>query len=270
MLSIFGSKTRETAAFLEEQAPVVLMGRGHSGTRVLAFACAHLGMQLGVSEGLATGDADDRAFTDSVKELGVRVLGATHPSELRARDLRAFQRAVRGYYERLGSPRGLWGWKFPETYLVAPLVARTFPRARYLHLVRDGRDIAFKEHLTDNPRRKLGRQILARRDALDLPRFLQAAHSWSYQVDAFDAFRRTIAPEQVLDLRFEELCQKPEATVERLCRFLEIPFTEACRSYLRDHVDPGKVAQYREHDPDEIRQVERAIGNTLQRYGYLP
>jgi hypothetical protein len=269
LLSLFG-RTREIAAFLELQSPVVLMGRGHSGTRVLAFACAHLGLQLGVSEGLATGDADDRAFTDSVKDLCLRTFGATHPSEIRPRHLRAFQQAVHGYYVRLGSPRGLWGWKFPETYLVAPLVARAFPRARYVHLVRDGRDIAFKEHLTDNPRRKLGKRILSRRDALGLPRFLQAAHSWSYQVDAFDDFRRAVAPEQVHDLRFEDLCLEPEATIEGLCRFLDVSFTAECRAYLRDHVDTKKVAQYRENDLGERRQVEAAVAGTLERYGYLP
>ena len=269
MLSLFGAKTRDIASFLEVQRPVVLMGRGHSGTRVLAFACAELGIQLGVSEDLATGDADDRPFTDSVKSLCLRTLGLMRPEDVRRRDLRIFQHAVYGYYVRLGTPDGLWGWKFPETYLVAPLVARAFPRARYLHLVRDGRDIAFKEHLTDNPRRKLGKRILARRSALGLPRFLQAAHSWSYQVDGFDEFRKSVSPDQVIDIRFEDLCLEPEQTIARLCRFLDTEFTSGCRDYLRRSINTAKVSQYRENEPDRTRQVEAAVGDTLRRYGYL-
>jgi hypothetical protein len=35
-----------------------------------------------------------------------------------------------------------WGWKLCETTLILPLLAALFPTGRYIHLVRDGRDVA--------------------------------------------------------------------------------------------------------------------------------
>lgn len=36
----------------------------------------------------------------------------------------------------------VWGWKYCETAFVMPLVAKAFPGARFVHVVRDGRDVA--------------------------------------------------------------------------------------------------------------------------------
>ena len=157
-------KIKEQADFLSALQPVLLMGRGHSGTRVLSFACMHLGIQLGTSA--ATGDADDRTFTRTIKKIATRNLPPCTPDTVLEKDLIRFQNAVFRYYTTIGSPQTPWGWKFPETYLISAYVARTFPQARYIHMVRDGRDLAFKKHLTDDPKRKLGKKLLAYLDAM--------------------------------------------------------------------------------------------------------
>jgi hypothetical protein len=273
-MNLFGLNSRadreRQAALLAGQTPVVLMGRGHSGTRVLAWICTHLGIALGTSEDLATGDAEDEQFTEEIKAVALHDLGSKSDGKLQERALRRFQKAVAGYYERLGRPAGWWGWKFPETYLITPYIAATFPRARYLHLVRDGRDLAFKHHLTDDPRRKLGRTLLREAGALDLPHHLQAAISWAFQVDRFDAFRAHLPPAQVFDVKFEQLCEQPAEQTARLCAFLNLPLTESCRTYLRDEINTGKIRQYREADPQLVREVEQRVAPTLRRYGYLP
>lgn len=251
-------------------SPVVLMGRGHSGTRVLAWMCVHLGVKLGTSSPHVEGDPDDVAFTNKIKALAQHNLDVTSVAQVREPALRRFQAAVSKYYAGLGRPSGLWGWKFPETYLITPYVARTFPRAKYLHLVRDGRDIAFKIHLTDNPRHRVGKAVLSACDALELPEHLRAAVSWAYQVDRFDAFRDELPVSSVLDLRFEDLCTSPGESAERLSAFLGAPMTDACREYVATGIDTVKVAQYREQDPRLVTEVERRIGPTLRRYRYLP
>lgn len=261
------TSSKEREAFFLEQRPVVIMGRGHSGTRVLAWACAHLGIDLGTSDDLATGDASDRNFTERVKRIAVRELRRGDVES--ATNVRRLRAASRAYHAGLGSPSGLWGWKFPETYVIAPLVTRAFPRVRYLHLVRDGRDIAFKNHLTDNPRRKLGRAILELNSALDEPRHIQAAVSWKYQVDSFDRFKAGLPKDQVLDLRFEDLCLHPFEEISRVCEFLGVLMTDACRRYLETEIKVGKVSQHRENDPALVVQVEDRIRDTLQRWRYV-
>ena len=256
-------------AFRQAERPVVLMGRGHSGTRVLSWACAHLGLNLGTGDDLATGDPTDTKFTAKVKRIAQRELGRREGAEVCDRDIWKFAAAAHEYFQGLGAPRGLWGWKFPETYLVAPLVARTFPGSRFLHVVRDGRDIAFKTHLTDNPRRRIGRRILARSSALESPRHIQAAASWKYQVDSFDRLRQELPRDRVCDLRFEDLCLKPMEVMSQVCEFLGLEMTEPCKRYLETEINTAKVGQYRENDPALVSQVEERIGDTLRRWQYL-
>lgn len=257
------------SASLAAMSPVVLLGRGHSGTRVLAWMCVHLGVKLGTSSPHVEGDPDDVTFTNKIKALAAHNLDVTSPAQVREPALRRFKAAVSKYYAGLGSPSGMWGWKFPETYLIAPYIARTFPRARYLHLVRDGRDIAFKTHLTDNPRHRVGKAVLRACNALGLPEHLRAAASWAYQVDRFDAFRDQLPVSSVLDFRYEDLCASPKEGAERLSAFLGVPMTDACREYVATGVDALKVAQYRAQDPRLVSDVERRIAETLRRYRYL-
>jgi hypothetical protein len=260
-------KIKEQAGFLSALQPVLLMGRGHSGTRVLSFACMHLGIQLGTSA--ATGDADDRTFTRTIKKIAARNLPPCKPDTVREKDLIRFQNAVFRYYKTIGAPQTPWGWKFPETYLIGAYVARTFPQARYIHLVRDGRDLAFKNHLTDDPHRKLGKKLLAHIGAMDKPHHLQAALSWAFQVDRFDAFRATLPADQIHDMQFEDMCREPMAAIQGLCDFLKIPMTEQCRRYVTEQLKTGKIAQYKNEDPEHISDVENAISSTLRRYRYL-
>ena len=269
MLSWFQNrrKIRGRADFLATLEPVMLMGRGHSGTRVLSFACMHLGIQLGTSA--ATGDADDRTFTRTIKKIAGRTLRQHLPGSAEEKNLIRFQKAVLHYYKKIGSPQTFWGWKFPETYLIGDCIARTFPRARYIHLVRDGRDLAFKQHLTDDPNRKLGKILLSRINVMDLPHHLQAAMSWAFQVDLFDEFRASLPAEQILDLRFEDMCREPMTAMQQVCDFLKIPMTEQCRTYISENLDAAKIGQYKSEDPAKIREVEGKINATLKRYGYL-
>jgi hypothetical protein len=266
---LLGGNAARTAA-LAAMRPVVLLGRGHSGTRVLSWMCVHLGVKMGTSSPHIEGDPDDVTFTNKIKALAARNLDVTSTDQVREASVRRFEAAVMAYYNGLGKPRGMWGWKFPETYLVAPYVASTFPDAKYLHLVRDGRDVAFKSHLTDNPRHRVGRAVLSACIALDLPEHLRAAASWAYQVDRFDAFRDQLPASNVLDFRFEDLCTAPRESADRLSAFLGLAMTDACREYADTGIDTLKVAQYREQDPRLVEEVERRIGGTLRRYRYLP
>jgi len=266
---LFGNNAARSAS-LAAMRPVVLLGRGHSGTRVLAWMCVHLGVKLGTSSPHMEGDPDDVAFTNKIKALAAHNLDVNSPDQVRDSALRRFMSAVSAYYKGLGRPTGMWGWKFPETYLIAPYVARTFPEAMYLHLVRDGRDVAFKTHLTDNPRHRVGRAVLSACNALGLPDHLRAAASWAYQVDRFDAFRAQLPASNVMDIRFEDLCTLPRQTAERLSAFLGAPMTDTCRTYAETGIDTLKIAQYRDQDPRLVDDVEQRIAATLRRYRYLP
>lgn len=261
-------RRQHRARILRDMSPVVLMGRGHSGTRVLAWICTHLGIHLGTHTDRETGDSNDLVFTRQIKKIAIRNIGNHRVDQVRSRDLARFQKAVYRHYIAQGRPEPPWGWKFPETYLIAPCVHLTFPRARYLHLVRDGRDLAFKHHLTDDPRRTLGRRLLKHIGAIEDPPHLQAARSWAFQVETYAAFRDDTPGLRVHDLRFEDLIRDPIPSVESVCRFLDIPFRPEALEWIETNIRQGKIRQHRDQCPEQLRDVEAAIGRTLLRFGY--
>ncbi|MBK9385022.1 MAG: sulfotransferase [Planctomycetes bacterium] len=264
----------ERRARLAAERPVVIMGRGHSGTRVLAWALEELGVRLGTLAEKDTGDAQDRRFTRRIKRLARRSLRRdplAQPTRFEvwrfARRAEQFRTWIAEHPPVNAAPELAWGWKFPETYLIGPLVEAVFPQALYVHMVRDGRDLAFKEHLTDDADRALGRALLAEVGALEKPHHIQAALSWNFQVQRFDRFAATLG-ERCLRLRFEDLIAEPERTMERTAEFLKLPMNERCRAYLRANLRRGKVSQHRSEDPSQIAEVEALIAPTLREWGY--
>jgi hypothetical protein len=161
-----------------------------------------------------------------------------------------------------------WGWKWPETYLITPIVHATFPQARFIHMVRDGRDLAFKRHLTDDMRRQLGRTILTHLGLTDQPRYIQAARSWQFQVESYLHYAERIPAAQRLELTYEELCRLPLETVSRIAEFLRLPFTPAAREWVQKNIAARDLSQYLRAPPEQVREVEGLIGGTLTRLGY--
>lgn len=224
---------------------------------------------MGTAEDVSTGDVQDRRLSRTIKRIAAASIEETSTLAPKGRLLRTFQKAAWRYLGWLGEVSGGWGWKFPETYLIPHYVAATFPRARYVHVIRDGRDLAFKRHLTDDPRRRLGHLLLRHVGALDLPHHLQAALSWEFQVRRFEEFRKE-ATARVHTIAFESLCRSPIETMEGVCRFLDVPMTDVCREYLAGEVNPAKVGQYRYAAPRQIAEVEALIGPTLSQLGHTP
>lgn len=105
-------------------------------------------------------------------------------------------------------------------------------------MVRDGRDLAFKQHLTDDAGRRLGRILLDRLGA--------RCHR----------------------LHFEELCRAPLPAMEAVADFLGVEMTGACRDYVAASVRPEKLGQHRSEDPTRVAEVEAVIAGTLAACGY--
>lgn len=129
--------------------------------------------------------------------------------------------------------------KTPRNCFIVPFLAQVFPRARFIHLIRDGRDSAYSNakmpwlqakstgrvDTAGYPMGAVGQFWLARDDcapfagATDLER---CAWAWkAYAGSALEGLARV--PEQrVLTLRYEQLVHDPEATAQSCARFIEL------------------------------------------------
>jgi hypothetical protein len=126
------------------------------------------------------------------------------------RDLAGILRAFYSLYaESQGKPR--WGEKTPGYVRNMDSIATVLPEARFVHLVRDGRDVALS-------RRKRGM-------GADKP-MAKTATLWRRRIeDARDQARKLDG--RYLELRYEDLVADPEPPLRRICDLIELDFDPA-------------------------------------------
>lgn len=122
---------------------------------------------------------------------------------------------IRGLYEAnaAGEGKGRWGEKTPYYILHTDLIRQMFPDAVFVHVIRDGRDVALS--------------MLERRYDLGIHNIRDAAETWAKYVRAGLDAERHLGPGRWRTLKYESLLREPKATVSRLCGFLGEPFSEA-------------------------------------------
>jgi len=100
----------------------------------------------------------------------------------------------------------MWGDQSPINTLYLPWLAQVFPRARYLHLLRDGRDAIASMLAT-------GRTTLK-----------EATQRWTVSVSRALALQARLPANQFLEVRYENLVSAPEEILRQICSFSGINF----------------------------------------------
>ena len=122
--------------------------------------------------------------------------------------LRLFYRL---YAERFGKPRS--GDKTPRYLQLMPRVAKTLPEAHFIHIIRDGRDVALSWRKTwFAPSRNIPHLVA----------------EWAGQIGQA---RQAASGLQYLEIRYDHLLTSTAACLERICRFIELPYTPAMLDY---------------------------------------
>jgi hypothetical protein len=190
---------------------------------------------------------------------------SSRPSSL-AEALRAVYAA---YAAERGKPR--YGDKTPGYVRELPLLADLFPEARFVHLVRDGRDVVLS--LRERP--------WGQRGGLET-----LAAFWRTNVERAFAARRRLG-RRYCEIRYEELIDDPEPMLNDACAFLELDYEPEMLSY---HERAGALAESlgtpeghrhlalpptsglrdwrAEMSVEELTRFELVAGDALEQAGY--
>lgn len=146
-------------------------------------------------------------------------------AELRPFDLGS---GLRTFYSLYASRHGKrrWGEKTPDYGAVMPQLQAIFPEARFIHIIRDGRDVALsKRHLWFGP----GSDVRVLAD--DWVQWIMRARSLAGRCTHY------------MEVRYEDLVTNPEGVLRSVCEFIDLPFY---RSML----------QYYEHAEDRAAELQ--------------
>ena len=135
--------------------------------------------------------------------------------------------------------KGRWGGKDPGDMRRIHLLDEWFPEARFVHILRDGRDACLS--------------LVAQEFGPD--DLLACADAWREEVWWVRRIGRLLGPERYHELRYEDLVTDPESVLRPLCDFLALEFDPAMLAYHRRVGDAV---------PDEKRHIWPLIDSPPQ------
>jgi len=243
--------------------PNVIGATGGSGTRVVARIVREAGLFTGVrlneyEDALDFGEYSDR-WIDRYLRAG-RVPSPSLASEMLA-DLRE---VVERHCAAMPAGTARWGWKEPRSIYLLPFLREAMPSLRFLHFVRDGRDMALSEN--QNQLKKHGAAVLAG-ERVGWRRPVRSIALWSrVNTWAADWGERELGA-AYLRVRFEDLCAQPAATIAAILEFFSLEGdAEAAAGLVRP---PATLGRWRERKPSFVARLEGAGRAGLERLGYL-
>lgn len=162
-----------------------------------------------------------------------------------------------------------WGDKSNKYLPIMPTIAQMFPRARFVHLIRDGRDVALSIL-----------SVVGSKLDVDL---YKAARRWRHQVVAARTAGAALGPGRYMELRYETLTRDPEPFLREVCTFVGETFDPAMarphelastmlrptKGHALNREAPKPNERWRtQMSPADQRVFEAAAGDLLLELGY--
>lgn len=184
--------------------------------------------------------------------------------------------------DRYGEARGrpLVGNKTPGYVRRIPVLRELWPRVRFVHLVRDGRDV-FVSARSWRKYPKLAQRFPTWSD----DPAGTAALWWEWDVRLGREAGAEAGPDVYYEMRYEDLVAGPEGMCRDLCGFLDLPYDEAMVRHHEGRVRGDERAAVKhpnlirpvtaglrdwrdDMDPREMERFEAVAGGLLDELGY--
>jgi hypothetical protein len=275
------------------KAPVFVLGCGRSGTKFLyhtllsagGFAVYHAESNAFNLLGLRFGNLQHRGNREKLLEAWFKSKlfqrsGLTR-EEIEPRILNECHNAgdfLRILMETIARKQGVdrWAESTPLHLLYLPVIKKLIPDALIIHIIRDGRDVAASLN-------KIG---WIRPYPWDRRRSLVLAGLfWKWIVSKGRRYGKAMGSDYI-EVHYEDLVSQPRETLARLSTFIDhdLDYDRIQAVALGSVHDPNSsfradsqqkdlspVGRWKAlHSPEEIAELESAIGDLLAKTGYQP
>ncbi len=167
------------------------------------------------------------------------------------------------------SKKGRWAEKTPGNTFFIESLLRYYPKAKFIHLIRDYRDfyLSYRQYMYERGR---------------ATNIVLTAYYWNRNLDVLK--QRERYPNQVLIIKYEDLIEKTESTLKAVFDFLEEDFEAKCLNYyeyqhdtddgnhvlkVKKPVDNKNIGRYlTQMTPMELAVSKFLCSKSLQVFGY--
>jgi len=192
----------------------------------------------------------------------------------------SYPRFVSSIFDLYGRNRGkpLVGDKSPGYVREMTTLHALWPEAKFLHLIRDGRDIWLSVAGWKKADRSVGQFATWTQDPV-----ATTALWWERSIRLGREAGTSLGPSLYLEIRYEDLVKDPPRVCRTLCTFLELPYDEAMLRFHegRTRREPGLTSKrawlppvsglrdWRAQMPTEdVERFEATAGDLLDELGY--
>jgi hypothetical protein len=207
---------------------------------------------------------------------GKRIRGKVDPQEAVARVVAApptlgslFEACFALYAERTGKPR--WGDKRPRYATFVRMVFDLWPDAQFVNVIRD-------------PRAAVASMLPLGWDPPEVALEASIAN-WELAVSRVDDFAGKLRPDQLLDIRYEDLVRDAAPVLERVCAFAGLDdavdemlladrggskFKPGWHDRLREPISTAPIDAWRTKlDGAQVALIEHVCAPWFGRFGYV-
>lgn len=244
------------------EQPVILVGRGGGGTRLLSTIAQDCGLFIG-NDVSKSGDT-----MEMVHEIYATLFRQEQYCDpwLQSLNTIRLRSAAHDMLGAAGWPP-MWGFKLPETLLILPEILRAFPGARFVSFSRDPKATSMRRtHMTARLDNHVGRTSLRlayEHFGIPLERILEdddytrMVVTTLHQVALAKAHLHPLGPERLLQLGFEDTLQDPGAVLQRFSKFTGLPVVTR---EIEAQVDPERAhRRTAQMDHEAIARAEELL-----------
>jgi len=243
--------------------PNVIGATGGSGTRVFARIARRGGMFIGNNlndseDSLDIGQYLDRWINSFMPYWHSPLQAEEHNEMINDFNL-ALERHCRPLASRVPQP---WGWKDPRSIYLLPLFHSQLPRLKFLHVIRDGRDMAYSAN--QNQLQKHGHTLLRWHERWrSQPE--QSLMLWARINHMMAEYGESHMGASYLRLRFEDLCSEPHKIIRQIFVFFNLS-GDPEKIAAEEVVPPNSLGRWKAQQ-NHLR-LSRLAKDTLQTFGY--
>ena len=247
-----------------QSAPLIIGATGGSGTRVVARLARQAGYDLGTNLNESEDAMAFRPFHEKWINRFIVNQDRHKPFSKKESDRMAadFEQAIASH----GCAGEHWGWKAPRTIYLLPFLHAKFPGLKFIHLIRDGRDMAFSTN--QNQLRKHGGAVLTRTERWSYPKPVRSILLWERVNLRAALYGEMHLRENYLRLRFEDLCRASIQSSRRITQFLHADVDAAAIARAEISV-PVSIGRWQEETPEMVAEIEQAAAIALKKFGYM-
>jgi hypothetical protein len=264
-------------------SPLILIGMHRSGTSILSLLLHQLGIYMGQRQSINAESLFFQRINRKIfKEAGGRwdniipVIKKMSCPEFVSNQSKILKEKLFGHLHilnffnkkqqiklRLHMNSEKWGWKDPRNSITFPIWLRIFPKAKLIHVIRNGIDVAISLH-----RREIMRKHTDPDLSSNCHSFLYCFRLWEQYVQTAQQYAMELPQQQYLQVHYEELLIDPKRELGRIFYFIdkEVKTSRLIHAITKIHRDRINNSQLREQYQDEIVKINS--NNLLMSFNY--